>query len=174
MQTTALNKPAGRVRRHIKDFPVIGWREWLGVPTLGIERIKAKIDTGARTSSLHAFDVRPFTERGAQHVAFSVSAVQRRRQPTIACVAPVYEQRMVTSSSGHRQLRYVIEVDIEMAGVIRPIELTLADRDSMGFRMLLGREAIRRRFLIDSDKSFIAGRISATVAKTMATKEVEL
>jgi len=156
---SARTKPTAGFRAVRRDdVPVIGWREWLAVPTLDIDQIKAKVDTGARTSSIHAFDVRRFTDRGAPHVSFVVCPRQHRRRPAIQCVAQIRDERPVTSSTGHRQVRYVIRVDIALGGIIWPIELTLADRDSMGFRMLLGREATRGRFLIDSSRSFIAGR----------------
>lgn len=153
-------------------MPVIGWREWLSVPTLQIDHIKAKVDTGARTSSIHAFDVRMFTDRGAPHVAFVVCPEQRRRRPAVDCAAEVYDQRMVKSSTGHWQRRYVIRVEIDLAGGVWPIELTLADRDSMGFRMLLGRQALRGRFLIDANRSFIAGRSYADVSTVTIGKGI--
>jgi len=161
--------PGSRSRRR-DDVPVIGWREWLAVPTLGVDPIKAKIDTGARTSSIHAFDVRTFMDRGAPHVAFVLCPVQRRRRPAIPCVSEILDEREVTSSTGHRQQRYVIRVEIALGGIIWPIELTLADRDSMGFRMLLGREATRGRFLIDPGRSFIAGRGYADLATILNGK----
>ena len=158
-------KPAtGSHYRQRDDIPVIGWREWLAVPTLGVGPIKAKIDTGARTSTLHAFRVRPFTDGGAHHVAFVIHPSQHSARPAIDCIAPVHDERIVTSSSGHRQMRFVILVEIELGGVRWPIELTLANRDAMGFRMLLGRQALRNRFLVDPDRSFIAGRSHADVA----------
>lgn len=150
--------PARRRARRLDKLPTIGWREWLAVPTLGIPSIKAKIDTGARTSSLHAFNIRAFVERGAPHVAFVIHPLQRRRKPSVDCIARIHDERVVTSSSGHRELRYVIRADIALGEDTWPIELTLADRDTMGFRMLLGRQALRGRFLVDPGRSFIAGR----------------
>lgn len=151
-----LARPAKRARKRA-PLPVIGWREWVGLPGLGIEQIKAKIDTGARTSAIHAFDIREFSERGAPHIVFNLHPEQRRRRPAIECRAPVHDQRLVTSSTGHRQERYVIRVHIRVGAMTWPIELTLADRDSMGFRMLLGRQALRSRFLINPGRSFLAG-----------------
>ncbi len=150
--------------RAVKSLPVIGWREWLAIPTLQIDRIKAKVDSGARTSSLHASNIQPVTDRGAPHLSFVVHPEQRRREPTIACIAAVFDERLVASSSGHRELRYVIQVEISLGGATWPIELTLTNRDSMGFRMLLGREALRKRALIDAGRSFIAGRGQADIA----------
>lgn len=156
--------------RHVGNVPVIGWREWLTVPALNIDRIKAKIDTGARTSSIHAYDVELCTVRGATHVSFVVCPEQRRRQPAIRCVSELIDERMVTSSSGHRERRYVVKVDVGLGGIVVPIELTLANRDTMGFRMLLGREAIRNRFLINPGRSHLAGRCHADISTIVARK----
>jgi len=170
MLSPTTNPVAGieTVRPH--ETALVGWREWLAIPTLNIDRIKAKIDTGARTSSLHAFDVRSFTDRGAPHVSFVVCPLQRRRRPAIQCVAEIHDERIVMSSSGHRQRRHVIRIEIDLAGVAWPIELTLANRDSLGFRMLLGREAVRNRFVIDPNESFIAGRSYADVSTILLRK----
>lgn len=151
-------KPAvSAARRRYRDLPIIGWREWLAIPTLGIAGIKAKIDTGARSSSIHALHIRTLTERGAPHVSFMVYPEQRRRSPAIECLAEIRDERVVKSSTGHEQRRYVIQATGCLGGLIWPIELTLANRAPMGFRMLLGREAIRGRFLVDPDHSFLAG-----------------
>lgn len=158
------HKRRGSVRSD--RLPIIGWREWLCLPMLGIDRIKAKIDTGARTSAIHAFNVRPFTNHGAPHVSFVVHPRQRHRRPAVECVAEIRDERLVTSSSGHQQRRFVIEVKVSLGDHYWPIELTLADRDPLGFRMLLGREAVRRRFLIDPGRSFLAGRQSAEALAT--------
>ncbi|MEQ9406820.1 MAG: ATP-dependent zinc protease [Fuerstiella sp.] len=136
---------------------VIGWREWLRLPDLGIRHVKAKIDTGARSSSLHAFDIKPFDQDGKVRVRFSVHPLQRSSRQTIKCEADVLEFRSVRSSTGHAQKRPVIVTTVEALGQIWPIEVTLANRDAMGFRMLLGREAVRGRFLVDAGKSFYSG-----------------
>lgn len=135
----------------------VGWREWVSLPTLGIDWIKAKMDTGARTSAIDAFNVREFAEGGAPHVAFAVHAHQRKLLPAVDCIAPVVGERLVTSSSGHQQRRYIIEIDIRLAGKTWPIEVSLAERDNMDFRMLLGRGALRRRCIVDPEHSFLAG-----------------
>jgi len=164
-------KPAALVRTvSVNDVPVIGWREWLSVPTLQIEQIKAKIDTGARTSSIHAFNVRVLTDRGAPHVSFLVHPTQHRRRPEIECVAEIRDERIVKSSTGHREKRYVIRVDVGFGGPTWPIELTLTDRDAMGFRMLLGREAVRGRYLIDCRRSFVSGRSYADLSTVFPVK----
>ena len=137
--------------------PVIGWREWVGLPDLGIAATKAKIDTGARSSSLHAFDVTIVHQRDRTLVRFSVHPLQRRAEPSVAAEAEVLEFRRVKSSDGHVTLRPVILTIVELLGQRWPIELTLANRDAMGFRMLLGREALRRRFVVDPGRSYVAG-----------------
>lgn len=142
-----------------KHYPVIGWREWIALPELGVKFIKAKIDTGARSSSLHAFDVELFQEDdGQQWARFKISPVQRNEAWVIDASAPVIDVRAIRSSSGETQVRPVIRTPIRMLGQTFEIELTLADRNQMGFRMLLGREAFRRRFLIDPGKSYLGGK----------------
>ncbi|NJK28246.1 MAG: ATP-dependent zinc protease [Coleofasciculaceae cyanobacterium SM2_3_26] len=145
-----------------KELPVIGWREWLALPDLGIGKIKAKIDTGARSSAIHAFDISPYEEAGRLMVRFSVHPYQRDRDYTIAAQAPVLDRRSVRSSSGQSDLRYVVLTDVLLADGAQPgcrwaIELTLTNRDMMGFRMLLGRQAVRRCFLVDPGRSFLFG-----------------
>jgi hypothetical protein len=137
---------------------VIGWREWVSLPELGIEEIKSKIDTGARTSSLHALDIKPFERGGQRWVRFKVHPLQRNTKSTVEVEAPVLEFRHVKSSSGHLTHRPVIRTDLVLFGQRRNIDLTLASRDQMGFRMLLGREALRRRFVVDPSRSYLAGR----------------
>lgn len=131
-----------RRKRRVKDVPVIGWREWLTLPGLDVDAIKAKIDTGARTSAIHAFRVRPFTERGVPWVSFVLRPRQRFRTPEIECRAPILEERKIRSSNGQQERRYVIETEAQLGNVTWTIEVSLADRDELGFRMLLGREAI--------------------------------
>jgi len=140
------------------DLPVIGWREWVGLPDFGIESIKVKVDTGARSSSLHAFDLHHFERAGVPWVRFQVHPVQRKREPTVEFEAPVLEVRSVRSSSGKATRRPVIVTHITLLGLTWPVELTLAGRDNMGFRMLLGREAFRRRFLVDAGRSYCGGK----------------
>jgi len=140
------------------NLPVIGWREWVGLPDLGIKAIKAKVDTGARSSSLHAFDLRQFKRDGVTWVRFQIHPVQRRDDRTITAEAPVFAFRSVRSSSGKATVRPVIITNVRLLGIAWPMELTLANRDEMGFRMLLGREAFRQRFLVDAGKSYYGGR----------------
>lgn len=138
-----------------RERPVIGWREWVLLPELLLELpIKAKIDSGARTSSIHSFGTRRFSEGGAPWVEFQLHPLQRRALPEIACRVPVKDERWVRSSNGESEKRIVVETRARLGSVHWQIELTLAARDVMGFRMLLGREAIRRRFLIDPGRSY--------------------
>ncbi|MDA0806762.1 MAG: RimK/LysX family protein [Planctomycetota bacterium] len=150
---------------------VIGWREWVELPDLRIRRIKAKIDTGARSSSLHAFDISTFDRDGKTFARFKVHPIQRNSRKTVTCEAEVLEVRQVKSSSGHAQKRIVIVTTVEVLGEAWPIELTLANRAEMGFRMLLGREAVRGRFLVDSGISFYDGEPKKKVkTKNVAKK----
>ncbi len=134
-----------------EDFPRIGWREWVGLPTLGVDAVKAKIDTGARSSSIHALDVR--VTRG--RVRFRVAPPQAGAPPGPLVEFPLHDTRSIRSSSGSKELRHVIRVEVELCGQRWPIELNLAERARMRFRMLLGREAIRGRFLVDPGCSFV-------------------
>jgi hypothetical protein len=140
-------------------YPQIGWREWLALPELGIIAIKAKVDTGARSSALHAFDLEPFTESGRPMVRFKVHPLQRNLEVTVEAIAEVVDHRMVRSSHGEESLRPVILTSVELLGQRFEVELTLVRRDAMGFRMLLGRQAIRRRFVVDPGCSYRNGRL---------------
>jgi hypothetical protein len=137
---------------------VAGWREWIALPSLGIAAIKAKIDTGARSSSLHAFNIETFDRSGKVWVRFDVHPLQRNVAVTVRAEARVLEFRHVRSSSGHQTLRPVIRTDLALGGRRWAVDLTLAARDEMGFRMLLGREALRKRFVIDPSRSFLVGK----------------
>jgi hypothetical protein len=137
---------------------VIGWREWLALPSLAIPAIKAKIDTGARTSALHAFFTERFTLEGKKMIRFGIHPLQNNRTLELFCEAPVVDERIVTDSGGHSELRYVISVDLSFQGITWPAEVTLTNRDNMKFRMLLGRTALAGRFLVDSEASFCGGR----------------
>jgi hypothetical protein len=137
---------------------IVGWREWVRLPDLGIPRVKAKLDTGARTSALHAFKIAPFSKDGAAYVRFVVHPLQRRRTPEISCVALVIDYRNVMDSGGRIEERYVIRTCVKLGKALWPIELTLTNRDQMGFRMLIGRQALRRRYLVDPSRSYIGGK----------------
>jgi hypothetical protein len=146
-----------------KNLPVIGWREQITLPELGISEVKAKIDTGARSSALHAFNIQKFQQDGKQMIRFQVHPYQRDSHRTISAEAELIEWREVKNSGGHAQLRPVIETIVELGGEHWPIELTLTNRDVMGFRMLLGRQAVRRRFLVDAGGSFLQSHSMETL-----------
>lgn len=134
---------------------IIGWREIVALPNLGISEIKAKIDTGARSSALHAFHIQKFQHDNQEMIRFQIHPYQRDSKQTVTTEAKLLEYREIRNSGGEAQLRPVILTNVELGGKQWEIELTLTNRDVMGFRMLLGRQAVRNRFLVDPGKSFI-------------------
>jgi hypothetical protein len=137
------------------DRVIIGWREWLDLPDLGITKIKAKIDTGARSSALHAFHLHSFDKGDRNLIRFQVHPYQKDSHHTVTATAEILEWRQVTNSGGNSQLRPVIKTNVLLGGRQWAIELTLTNRDVMGFRMLLGREALKKGFLVHPNKSFL-------------------
>lgn len=142
----------------------VGWREWLALPELGLLAIKAKIDTGAKTSALHAFQVDPFKRSGQDFVRFQMHPLQNNSELVVNCEAMLLDQRQVTDSGGHQEMRYVIETRMLLGDLERPIQLTLTNRDSMRFRMLLGRQAMEKHIIVDPAASYICGRIEDAIA----------
>ncbi|NJK41945.1 MAG: ATP-dependent zinc protease [Acaryochloridaceae cyanobacterium SU_2_1] len=144
------------------SLSIIGWREWISLPELGIVDIKAKIDTGARSSALHAFDLERFQAQGTTMLRFKVHPIQRDSVTTIEAEAELIEERQIRNSGGHIQLRPVIQTVVSFPQLegYWPIELTLTNRSLMGFRMLLGRQAIRHRFVIDPGRSYLQSAAS--------------
>lgn len=140
------------------ERPVVGWREWVALPALGVRAVKAKIDTGARSSALHAYNIERFDRAGERWVRFTIHPWQRDVATTVVAEAPLLDDRWVRSSSGRQELRPVVTTDVELMGVRWPIELTLSNRDPMGFRMLLGRQAVRGRFIVDPGRSYRGGK----------------
>ena len=138
--------------------PSCGWREWVTLPSLGIDYIKAKVDTGARTSALHAWHITEIERQGASWVRFCVHPNQRTLVGEIWCEAAVVDRREVRNSGGRAEPRYVVETELQLGSEVWPIELTLTSRDDMGFRMLLGRTAVRKRLLVDPGRSFLLGK----------------
>lgn len=136
---------------------VIGWREWVALPDLGITHVKAKIDTGARTSALHAFSLQPFQRAGSAWVRFRVHPLQKLKHPVVSCEAEVVDRRWVRDSGGHKEFRHVIVSRVSLGGISWPIELTLTDRETMLFRMLLGRTALGGQFIVAPARSYLIG-----------------
>lgn len=137
---------------------LIGWREWAGLPELGVSRIKAKIDTGAKTSAIHAFRVRTVKKDGAEYAEFFLHPEQKRKHPEVFCSAPLIDRRAIRSSNGQVEKRLIIRTLLRIGDREFPIDLSLTNRDAMGFRMLLGRDALRRNFVIDPGASFLLGK----------------
>jgi len=140
----------------------VGWREWISLPSLGIPAIKAKVDTGARTSALHAFRLERFSRHGEDWVAFAIHPLQRDRDTVVECESRILDRRVVRDSGGHEELRYVIRAPVTLGEHAFEAEITLTDRDSMRFRCLLGRTALRGRFLVDSGRSYLQGHAPDT------------
>lgn len=153
----------------IPSNTIVGWREWVSLPGLGVGWIKAKIDTGARTSALHAFDLEAFTKDGEhgpeEWVRYSVHPWQDSDEDAVECESKVVDQREVRSSSGHVEERYVVHIDISLCRHEVLAEVTLSNRDEMGFRMLIGREALVKGFLVDPGSSYLGGRPKVAVRR---------
>ncbi len=139
---------------------LIGWQEWCALPTLGIPAIKSKIDTGAKTSALHASDIRPFHRQGELFVHFLVHPLQQTVKFPILCTALVHDQRIVMNSGGQKELRYVINTPVMLGETTWDIEITLTNRDPMRFRMLLGRDALKNHSIIDPGKFLCQGKLT--------------
>ena len=137
---------------------VAGWREWVGLPDLGVDWIKAKLDTGARSSAIHAFDIHEYDEGAASWVRFSIHPWQRSAEDATIVTLPVHDRRVVRSSTGHAQERYVVLMDVRLLDRTVTAEVTLSSRDQMGFRLLIGRQALRDGFVVDPGHSYLGGR----------------
>ena len=160
----------GPVLTELPPLLICGWREWAGLPEMGVKRVKAKIDTGARSSALHAFDLQTFDKDGREYVKFAVHPIQHNDQAEVAVEIPILERRFIRSSNGIANERIVVRTQLRMLGQSFEIDLTLANRDAMGFRMLIGREALRERFLVDASQSFLGGRVRHRRPRTPSTK----
>ena len=149
------------------DNFVLGWEEWAGLPALGLPSLKIKVDTGARTSALHARLIEPYDDNGTAMVRFIVQPVRRRPAIEIVCHALVVDNRAVTSSNGETEQRVVIATDIEIGTRRWPIEITLTNRETMSYRMLLGRQALLAGMLVDPTASFHQDRRSHKVYRKL-------
>lgn len=141
-----------------REKRIVGWREWVSLPGLGVKRIKAKIDTGAKTSALHAFEVERYQIDGKAWVRFTIHPLQHTPARERVCQAPILDRRWVTNPGGRRQKRIIIETPVRIGDDEWPIELSLTERDEMGFRMLIGRTAMHGRLVVDPDTSYRTAR----------------
>ncbi len=145
-----------------RELLTLGWREWVSLPDLGLGHIKAKVDTGARTSAIHAFSVRTFSEDGRERVEFLVHPIQKDTDTVVTCLADVLDRRVVSDSGGHKEERIVIKTQLDIGGHAWPIEATLTARDDMLFRMLIGRTAINKRAVVNPARSYVVGKKPAS------------
>ena len=157
-------------RQKLQPTAIIGWKEWIELPELHIPAVKAKIDTGARTSALHVFSLEEFQTDGQGMIRFGIHPLQRRTDIECFCEAPVLEQRRVKDSGGHYEKRYVIQTIAKLGAVSWTIDISLTNRDPMLFRMLLGRKAVEKRFLIHPCMSYLTGK---ALAKSYQIKKAE-
>lgn len=144
---------------------VVGWREWVALPQAGVDWVKAKIDTGARSSSIHAFDLEVFEADGVEQVRFTLHPWQKSEEDLVELSLPVLDRREVRSSNGQTEQRYAVAMDVVLAGRTLTTVMTLSNRDEMGFRMLIGREALERGFLVDAGLSYAGGRPRRSVRR---------
>ncbi len=149
---------------------IVGWKEWVSIPELDLPAMKAKIDTGAATSSLHAYNIEYFAKNGVKYVKFEVHPIQKNKRITRYCVAQLVDKRHVRSSSGEKERRPVIKTTIQIGGSKLDIELNLTNRDSMGMRMLIGREALSGRILVNPTHKFLHGKLSQKKSKELYKK----
>ncbi|WP_460581594.1 ATP-dependent zinc protease family protein [Humibacter ginsengisoli] len=148
----------------VHSSTVLGWREWVALPAIGVPWVKAKLDTGARSSALHAFDIEELD--GGDRVRFRLRPWQDSDRDAVVVECPAYDRRLVRSSSGHVQHRYVVLIELELGGHRVQAETTLTNRDEMGFRMLVGRQALRQGgFVVDPGRSFVGGKAPRPVRR---------
>lgn len=146
------------INKEKQPLQELGWREWVALPQLGIPALKCKVDTGARSSALHAFSVEEFSRDGSLWVRFGIHPRQRNTKEVIWCESPVSDVRQVTDSGGHTTERYFITSDLRIGNDCFPISMSLTNRDTMLFRMLLGREAMKGRYLVNPSASYCQGK----------------
>ena len=143
-----------------KTKKIIGWKEWFSLDCIALPAIKGKIDTGAKTSALHAFNIETFYIEDVEYVRFDIHPLQKNKRLVRSCISRVIDRRMVSDSSGKKEKRIVIKSDLKIGDKKIRIELTLTNRDNMSFRMLLGREAIMQaKMIVDISKSFVQGKL---------------
>ncbi len=149
------------------ELLTLGWREWVSLPQLGLDRMKAKVDTGARTSSLHAFELRDYDDAGVHRVEFKMHPNQHDTETVVVCVADIVDERLVRDSGGHQEKRWIIESPLTIGAVTWNIELNLTSRDDMRFRMLLGRTALNGRAVVDPSRSYVVGKRGRSLKRKM-------
>lgn len=147
------------------QLAIAGWREWIGLPDLDVSWVKAKLDTGARSSAIHAWDIEPFERDSAEWVRFQLHPWQMSDLDAVDVELPVVDRRTIRSSTGHEEERYVVRTKIRVLDLDLTADLTLTNRDEMGFRMLVGREALRGSILVDPGRSYIGPRPSRATRK---------
>ncbi len=145
-------------KKKLMARPMIGWREWAAFPELGVDRVNAKIDTGAKTSAIHAFRPKVIDTSDGEVVEFYLHPRRRHKEPEIFCRLPLIDKRVVRSSNGQAEERLVVKTPVRIGEDTWPIELTLTNRDAMGFRLLIGRDALVKRFLIQPEASYLLGK----------------
>lgn len=156
-----------------KNKIIIGWQEWAALPDIFIPAVKVKVDTGARTSSLHAENISHFEKNGKKYLSFDVHPIQKNKEITVRCEAELVDKRHVKSSNGAKEIRPVIKTRIQIGENFREIELNLTKRDYMGCRMLLGRNAMEG-IIIDPEEKFLHGKISKKESKIKYTSQKDL
>ena len=153
---------------------ILGSEEWCSFPSLNIPIIKARVDSGAKTSALHAVNIAPFVRDNENWVKFDINPIQNNTKAVKHCEAKLIDKRVVKSSSGYREQRFVIQTDLQIGEATWKIEMTLTNRDSMGFRMLLGREAMSGRVLVDPEQKYLLGQPSLESIKTFYQNSEEV
>ena len=143
----------------MEEKQTIGWKEWLSLPELGIQAIKAKIDTGARTSSLHTYQLEKFKRQGKDFVRFKIHPLQKRSDISVSCESEIIDVRVVKDSGGHGEERFFIKTPIKLNDKIWDIEMSLTNRENMMFRMLLGRTGlVSGNLIVDSAIDYTVGK----------------
>lgn len=156
---TPKKKKLKKKKLKISSKETVGWQEWCSLPKLHLPAIKAKIDTGAKTSALHAWDIHPFHRHGELYVHFTIHPLQRDIRITRICTARVIDQRTVMNSGGDKEYRYVIITSITLGQRTWDIEIGLTNRDAMAFRMLLGRDALQGHLIVDPGRKMCMGKL---------------
>lgn len=149
---------------------IVGWSEWCELPALGLPAIKAKIDTGAKTSAIHAFKIKPFEKDGEKYVQFDIHPIQRNDKIIKTCIAKIVDKRHVKNSGGQSAHRYIIETRLKIGKKWWNIEVSLTNRDTMGFRMLLGRQAMDGRIVVDPSERFCQKKLTSKQARKLYKK----